>query len=113
MKLPHQIQRDIQALPGTLSKLFGGIAAVFGIAGLVTEIGSNYQDAFWIYVLITLSGFGVFIRSSLWLDKEITQQTENLTTPPTPQWQIDLLAWSLFFGFAALFLLVIYFIVYR
>lgn len=113
MKLRDQIQLEIQALPGTLGKLFGGIAAAFGVAGLATEIGHDHQNVFWFYLLVMLCGFGLFIRSSVWLDKKTARQTETLTTPPKPQWQIDLLAWSLFFGFAALFLLVVYFIVYR
>lgn len=112
MNLRNQLQLEIKRLPGMLGKLFGGIAAAIGIAGAAVEINSEPLHIFWIYILVTVCGFGVFIRSSIWLNKVKKQQDEKLISPANPQWQVNLLSWGLLFCFVAAFLLAVFVIVY-
>ncbi len=112
MNLRNQLQFEIKHLPAMLGKVFGGIAAAIGIAGVAIEIDSESLHIFWRYGLVTLCGFGIFIGSSIWLDKIKKQQDEKLIPRPNPQWQVSLLSWGLLFCFVAVFLLAVFVIVY-
>jgi|WetSurMetagenome_2_1015567.scaffolds.fasta_scaffold977157_1 hypothetical protein len=107
-----QAKSEITQLPWMLGKLFGGIMAVVGVAGLVliwTGKTGPLLSSLLPYFCSALLGFFLFLfcaRAMARSEKECSVETE----PALKQRRQSLVVWSLLFLFVLVFLLITYFV---
>ena len=110
--LLNQTRSEVRQLPFMLGKVFGGILAVVGVAGLVliwTGKSGPLLTSLAPYFISVLLGFLLFLLCSRAMARGKTENSLQ-AMPVRNQLRVNIIAWSLLLLLVMVFLLITYFV---